>query len=71
MGMMTDEQYARDLTAMIESDVKRLAEHLAKGDRVIAHRLVDAVIDNSRELEDIKAGPVTKAEWTKALEYDG
>lgn len=68
---MTDEQYARDLTEMIESDVKRLAEHLANGDRVLAHQFVDQVINRSRELEDLKAGPVTKAEWTKALEYDG
>jgi len=41
-----------DLKVMIEADAQHLANALAAGHRVQAHELVDAIIDNSRDLED-------------------
>lgn len=49
---MTNEQMITELKAMIEADARNLAEALTTGHRVHAHRYVDAIIDNSRELED-------------------
>jgi hypothetical protein len=49
---MSPEQMITDLKVMIEADARHLATYLAQGDRVLAHQAVDAIIDNSRELED-------------------
>ncbi len=48
------EQYAADLQVMIEADRQHMASELAAGNRVNAHRHLDAVIDNRRELEDVR-----------------
>jgi hypothetical protein len=45
---------AEDLEAMIASDRGHLLAALERGDRVNAHRLLDAVIDNQRQLEDLR-----------------
>lgn len=47
------DRYVDDLKAMIEADAGHLADALAKGNRVIAHQYVDAIIDNRRKLEDL------------------
>ena len=43
-----------DLKVMIEADAKHLAEALSTGHRVEAHELVDAIIANTRTLEDLQ-----------------
>jgi hypothetical protein len=44
---------AEELKVMIESDRGHLLTAIARGDRAIAHDLLDAVINNQRRLEDI------------------
>jgi hypothetical protein len=51
---MTDEQEIIDLKEMIPADAGHLAEYLASGHRVLAHQMVDAIIDNTRRLEDLQ-----------------
>jgi len=53
---MTKAQKIEDLKAMIEADAQHLANALATGHRVQAHGFVDAIIDNTRLLEDIQRG---------------
>ena len=48
------DRYAADLQVMIEADRQHMASELAAGNRVNAHRHLDAVIDNRRELEDVR-----------------
>lgn len=42
-----------DLRAMILSDTGHLNRYLAHGDRVLAHGMVDSIIDGVRALEDL------------------
>lgn len=51
---MTTEQLIEDLKVMIEADAQHLAAALASGQRVQAHGFVDAIIDNTRELEKVQ-----------------
>lgn len=44
---------ASDLSEMLLADANHLAAALLNGDRTKAHRLVDAIIDNKRLLEDL------------------
>lgn len=50
---MTPEQLIEDLKVMIEADAGHLADALLRGDRPAAHRYVDAITDNRRQLEDL------------------
>lgn len=43
-----------DLPVMIEADKEHLAKAVERGDRTHAHRFVDAIIDNQRQLEDLR-----------------
>lgn len=47
------QRLARDYQDMIEADAKHLVKALENGDRVIAHRFVDAIINNRRLLENL------------------
>lgn len=49
---MTKEQYIEDLKVSIAADREHLAKAIDRGDRVLAHGFVDAIINNQRELED-------------------
>jgi hypothetical protein len=51
---MTNEQLIKDLKVTIEADAQHLAQALANGQRAIAHGFVDAIIDNSRQLEELQ-----------------
>lgn len=42
-----------DLRTMILSDTGHLNRYVAHGDRVLAHGMVDSIIDNVRALEDL------------------
>lgn len=42
-----------DLVAMIRADRRHLATALDEGARVNAHHFVDAIVDNTRRLEDL------------------
>lgn len=48
---MTDEQYIEDLKAFIKADLVHLHTALADKQRHEAHGCVDAIIDNTHELE--------------------
>lgn len=48
---MTDEEHIEELKAMIAADKEHLAKQVAAGNRVVAHGHLDAIIDNSRQLE--------------------
>lgn len=49
----TKQDEIEDLKVMIEADTGHLATELLAGNRVIAHQIVDAIIDNKRRLEDL------------------
>jgi hypothetical protein len=44
-----------DYKVMIDADARHLVKALERGDRVAAHGFVDAIIDNSRNVEDVIA----------------
>lgn len=50
---MTKEQLIEDLKVMIKADTEHLNEALKEGARTEAHRFVDAIIDNTRQLQNI------------------
>jgi hypothetical protein len=50
---MTDLEYAEDLKVMIEADMGHMISNLSRGNRVLAHGHLDAIIDNARELENV------------------
>lgn len=50
----TGQMEIADLKVIIEADAKHLAEALSTGHQVEAHELVDAIIANTRTLEDLQ-----------------
>jgi hypothetical protein len=51
---MNKEQLIKDLKEMVKADTGHLAAALERGERVRAHRFVDAIIDNCREIQDAR-----------------
>ena len=49
----TTDQKISDLREMILSDTGHLNRYVAHGDTVLAHQMVDAIIDSVRALEDL------------------
>ena len=50
---MTNERLIKDLKVMIKADTEHLMKAVEQGNRVLAHRFVDSIIETRRELEDL------------------
>lgn len=51
---MTNEELVEDLKVMIEADRKNMDEAITRGWPVEAHRHLDALMENTRQLEDLQ-----------------
>lgn len=51
----TRDRNINDLNEIIHLDKERLKKAVDAGDRVISHAIVDTIINNQRDLADLKA----------------